>query len=216
MKLITENDQYCLKSNQFTGLSDPDSVRQKAEEIVTLLNGSSKIVLGSRNSFSLGVIMKLNEDGTRQGFVNISEELKMKTALNVKKISADGSIEEVNQADPIQSYMDIALKDKNVAKVFRLLSNYEYDWSNLYKIFEIIEDDISGKSEIAKRQWVTEKVINRFTHTANSVGAIGDEARHGKERTQPPKDPMSAQEAKAFIEILIHNWLRLKNSKPTK
>ncbi|MBD1811084.1 hypothetical protein NDA07_18880 [Microcoleus vaginatus DQ-U2] len=58
-------------------------------------------------------------------------------------------------------------------------------------------------------QWTKDK-ISQFTHTANSQSAIGDDARHGVERNDPPKEPMPKSEAVALIRNLLKQWLEWK------
>jgi hypothetical protein len=44
-------------------------------------------------------------------------------------------------------------------------------------------------------------------HSANSVKAAGDQARHGVEEKAPPVDPMTITEAKSLVDILLARWL---------
>jgi hypothetical protein len=37
---------------------------------------------------------------------------------------------------------------------------------------------------------------------------LGDDARHASERYKLPKDPMSLDEAKAFVKSLAEAWIR--------
>ena len=55
--------------------------------------------------------------------------------------------------------------------------------------------------------WVSKAELKRFKRTANSVGAVGDEARHGKENTEPPPNPMALREAESLILKLVRDWL---------
>ena len=101
----------------------------------------------------------------------------------------------------------MSMKDTNVEKVLRLIAKDSNSWVGIYRIFEVIENDIGA---LTKYDWVTKTNIKRFTHSANSVTVSGDEARHGKETNEPPKNPMSISEAKAFISQIIHSWLNEK------
>ncbi len=65
----------------------------------------------------------------------------------------------------------------------------------------------AGKKQI--EQWTKDK-ISQFTHTANSQSALGDDARHGVDRNDPPKEPMSLSEADALIRNLLQKWLQWK------
>jgi len=191
-------------------MSNADEVRNKTDELLSLINGASRLILRTRTPITSCVVEKINDDGTRLGFVSVSDSATMRETVNVTTILEDNTVQEIHQADPIHDWINVAQGNVNVAKVFRLLSNFGYDWVNLYRIYEVVEDDVGGSSKIAQGQWTTETAIERFKHTANSIGAIGDEARHGKETTQPPKNPMTFSEAKSLIETILHNWLRSK------
>src|SRR3990172_4962349 len=210
--VIKEEDQYYLKSTSFNHLMNAGEVGEKAQEILTLINGASKLVLGTRKPLTMGVVLKIKDDGSREGFAFVSETITLRETFGVAKILQDGTVQEVHQADPITDWIKVAQGDENVAKVLRLLGNFDYDWVNLYRIYEVVEDDVEGIPKITQEGWATETAIRRFKHTGNSVGAIGDEARHGIETTQPPKNPMTFSEAKSLIETILHNWLRSKVS----
>ena len=105
-----------------------------------------------------------------------------------------------------ESWMKLAEEDEIVKNVFRLITEFEPNWINLYKVYEIVKKD-AGKKKI--EQWTKNK-ISQFTHTANSQSAIGDDARHGVDRSDPPKEPMSISEAEALIRNLLQKWLQWK------
>jgi hypothetical protein len=71
------------------------------------------------------------------------------------------------------------------------------NWVNLYRIFEIIEGDMSQK--ISDKGWESTKNRELFKHTANSPTVLGDLARHGWSKQMPPKSPMELSEARAMI-----------------
>ena len=85
------------------------------------------------------------------------------------------------------------------------------NWINLYKIYEIVDKDAGKIKKIHRiEQWITKKKISDFKQTANSKRAIGDDARHGVDDNDPPKEPMSLSEAKALIMTLLQKWLQWK------
>ena len=86
-------------------------------------------------------------------------------------------------------------------------------WVNLYRIYEMIEDDMKGK--IVQNEWATRSLLERLSRTANHPDSIGDEARHGRQKQDPPKNPMPLSEAKALIETIMHNWLQWKSEQQT-
>jgi hypothetical protein len=130
--------------------------------------------------------------------------------MTVRRVN--GTVEQYNQADPIPDWMILANSDGNVRKVIRLFGKGVNDWTSLNRVYEVIKHDMVGDSNIVDKEWTTQRQIVLFRRTANSVTAAGDNARHGVETTEPPSDPMQLTEASAFIENLVHNWIRWKQS----
>lgn len=204
--IIEEENLYYLKSTNFNQLKNADEVRNKAEEILSLINGASRLALGTRKPITMDSVVKITDDGREEKtYFELEKTVTMRDSVGA---TIDGR--EVHQADPIPDWIKVAQSNKNVAKVLRLIGNFGYDWVNLYRIYEIIESDVGGSSKITQKGWATKKAIRRFKHTVDSVGAIGDPARHGMEETQPPKNPMIFSEAKSLIETILYNWLRSK------
>src|SRR6266849_8946952 len=102
---------------------------------------------------------------------------------------------------------------RGCAKALRLRDDDSRGWVELYRLYEVIESDI-GRPVIVANGWVSDRDIGRFKHTANSVEAAGDEARHGKEETDPPARPLSLAEARTLIDRLLSGWLAFKAGSP--
>ncbi len=60
--------------------------------------------------------------------------------------------------------------------------------------------------------WCEGSDLKRFKRSANSVTVAGDDARHGKEWQVPPPNPMSLEEASAYVEQLVRRWLESKGA----
>lgn len=86
------------------------------------------------------------------------------------------------------------------------------NWLSLYKAYEVVEEDIGGKKNEARRKieengWATRTEQTRFRRTANGYDVIGDEARHGVQTEEPPRNPMTYNEARHFVRSLVRRWL---------
>jgi hypothetical protein len=77
-------------------------------------------------------------------------------------------------------------------------------------VFEIIRGDVGSLIEDLK--WMSKAQQKRFTQTAQSPQVIGDEARHGHQKQEPPKKPMPLQQASDRITQLTHRWIEHKLS----
>ena len=86
-----------------------------------------------------------------------------------------------------------------------ILGRDDVRWHDLYHVFEVIEADVGGA--MFTKSWVTNAAVDRFTWTANSRHAIGGEARHGHNRFQPPKNPLSLKVAHDLVLGLVRHWL---------
>ena len=210
LSIIKEEQNFALKSTGFNSLNDAKDVKNKASEIVALVNGAARLDLGMRKPLSVAHVVKVKDNGTRVFFVEVSATITAHSHVTASVVGADGAIQEVRQESPILSWVAAAQRDENVGKVLRLFGLGHHDWVNLYRIYEVVENDIGGISNIVRKGWATEKSIKRFKHTANSPGVIGDESRHGKQTSKLPKAPMALSEAKSLVETILHNWLRMK------
>jgi hypothetical protein len=111
------------------------------------------------------------------------------------------------EALDIAQVTDLADSDSIVARVLRLVDlmlvgDDDIDWSAAYGALEAIESDAGD----ARREWYSTAQRRRFTGTANSIEAVGDQSRHGKHHDAPP-DPLSPSQASWFIRGIAARWL---------
>ena len=109
------------------------------------------------------------------------------------------------------AWLKLALGDSKVAQALRLWGAGPPSWVNLYRVLEVIESDVGGK--IYEAGWAPKKEVTRFTHTPNRAETLGDQARHGKERTSPPRNPMSLADARSLLTRLLDRWLCEKGAR---
>ena len=210
LRVIKRDDQYFLVSVRFYGLATPEEVTSVATKILQMLTASARLALGGRTPIEIANIARIREDGGKDIFVSVSETVHVRDMIGIEIHRKDGTVEAFNPADKVPEWVKIGLSDEKVAKVLRLFGTNEHDWISLYRLYEVIEDDIGGMEKITGKGWATKTLVKRFKHTANSPSAVGDTSRHGKESTSPPKNPMILAEAKSLIEVIMHSWLRSK------
>ena len=147
-----------------------------------------------------------------------------KTRIEIKKITyKDKGNNLVELPSPIEINMCLAfvsinpeklpylaplsMDNKSVAKALRLYSQ-ELDWVNLYRIYEIIKEDIK------KFPKQTHNKIKIFKQSANKSSISGDTARHGTidHKGELPKEMMSQRDAKLFIVEILKEWIDNKIS----
>ncbi len=206
---------FILTCEGFSNLDSARAVAEHAKQVVAMLAGSARLLLGGRASITVGAVYRVRDDGKRDTFILTEPgrfELRGMPVTTVVSKS-DGTQEVHRPADPIRAWVALAKADGAVAKALRLRDDDSRGWVELYRLYEVIESDI-GRPVIVANGWVSDRDIGRFKHTANSVEAAGDEARHGKEETDPPARPLSLAEARTLIDRLLSGWLAFKAGSP--
>lgn len=212
LTISPDGEEYLLRSGRFLPEDTADVVRQKAEEITTMLDGASRLVLASVQPITAGAVYRYQENGGRGVYVFVKPGVLTLRAFapSVLVGQADETVREFHPSDPVKSWVGAATKSEAVRRVLGIYAGGTLDWVNLYRVIEIVLDDVGGLAAIQGEGWATKTAMERFKHTANSPGAVGLEARHGVETTDPPKKPMAISEAKALVNFIVHSWLGSK------
>ena len=206
-KILERDGKYLFCWSVLDGLSDATQVKAAADEQIARLSGSASITLGAIKPIKVAE-MTFNDEGSRNnsvsaGRANWSFRMSVPT---VQSRRADGT-EEINRpADPAKAWLSAAETSGDVARALRLSAGREHGWVELYRLLEIVENSVS-RNGITDAGWATKRELARFRHTANSPEATGDTARHGRERTQPPRRPMSLNDARGLIRQVVRQWL---------
>jgi hypothetical protein len=212
VSVIKESDGVYLEYELFASCQTADEVRQLSSKALAILNGATRLALGGNSVIAESGVIEELEDGTSKFYIHVSDSINVRESFSLKVTDSEGNIlKETYPADEVPVWMSLGFKDEAVEKVFRLFG-LQHDWVGLYRIYEVIENDVGGSNFITSNHWATKSSLKSFKHTANSPKAIGDNARHGKEPNAPPPKPMLFSEARALIETLVHHWLRAKQS----
>jgi hypothetical protein len=183
-----------------------------------MINGAGKLKLRTpmRSPLSLGGgVVKIRGDGLRDCYVIADSGDYVIDGTRAEMRRGESMVESSSPPcppSPVALLVNLGQHNETVEKVLRLAGKEVQDWTNIYRIFEIIQDETGS----AVNQWQSKPTITRFTRTANSVAAVGDEARHGIQhgiqKDEPPEEPMTLAEAQVFISSLISKWLERKQS----
>jgi hypothetical protein len=84
-------------------------------------------------------------------------------------------------------------------------------WWLLYRVVEDIEthlNELGIATSVSEAGYCSGKERARFRHSANSAEVSGLGARHAAGKWDPPKDPMSLEDATIFVKSLLEQALR--------
>ncbi len=208
-KVYREGQDFYLASDEFENFDDAKMVLATANDMVSMLSGGCRLALSSKAPIRVDGVFRLKTNGIRDAFVFASGRIEIRGRARMSLKRADGTVE-THPESSMQHWLRVARTDKAVANVLRLLSSGNFDWTNLYRVLEIISHDVGGGDTIASNGWATKNAMTLFKHTACSPTVSGLAARHGVQKGQPPAKPMSASDAESLITSIAHAWLRTK------
>jgi len=212
--VVKDSDQFFLESVRFNDPDEADKVRDQALKIIVLINGSAKLRISGFRPIEIQHVSYIDDKGSRHNYVSLQESISARSRLEVTAVATrpDGSEveEEIEQPDRIEPTFSLAESDQNVSDALRLYGMRDLNWGDLYKIYEIVRDDVGGSKELDNSEYVLKKDLGNFSHTAQHPGAIGDDARHARINAEVPPNPMSITEAFLLISTLLSKWIDSK------
>ena len=208
LRVIEQEGRYYLTSSDFDAMEDSSAIWTHAHVLLEHMQGAAKLYRTNFQRIGLGVMIS-GFQGCHHSLVHIAERIVFRDkASGVVTING----KEIPEIYPHKDWATLAQHDEAVARALQLWGNGPMDWVNLYRMFEVVESDVGG--QMYQAGWVTKKEIGRFTGTANSMKAIGDDARHAKPNLQPPSKPVTLEEARELIAHLVREWLASKLPSP--
>ena len=201
-----DGDGYFLASKELDqkGREDESSLARISTRIITEMNGIARALESSFRPVSLQGGYYDTTRGITIAFG--SATLEMRTHLRAEGTVVGGG-SPVKQPPKGPTLMDVAKRNPNVAYALRFLGRPEValNWVDLYKIYEIVLEDVGGTS--GARAWVSKKKLESFAASANNRHVSGDDSRHAKLYGPPPANPMTIETARETIRLLAAGWL---------
>ena len=203
-KITKETEGYYLTSESFNETFDHDEILSNVNLLLDILNGAANIIHKDHKRIETGCLVEVDEDGHRNIFLSIHERVTLRDRCNAD-ILRDGKILE----RPLSKIEDWVTKAKKYVSVRDALHFFnEITWWNLYKVFEIIRDDVGGKKSIYKI--IDEDELKCFEDVAQRRDLLGDNARHASKSFNPPTKILTLDEATNTIIKLFENWINSK------
>jgi hypothetical protein len=204
--------EFRLTCDRFRSLTSSDAVFAASKAVAAILSGVLRFTRNSSVPVTPSVVYRRHSDGSADVFVCLTDRVELTAEDSVVLASGDvlrEGVHVVTATPPISvSLMSLALGNDSVSRAMGLLARSDaFTWVGLYRIHEVIEDAIGGEKALIKCGFGSALQLKRFKHSSNSVAVAGDLARHGKELTKPPKNPMSLEEAKAYVMYALQAWL---------
>lgn len=203
-KIFEDNGSYFLWSSRFSEKESSIEVEEVSSEIIKKIRNLNPVLNLNIEDISTYYVVEMESNGTESTHVNLQFDAVDADSSTVS-LSVDGE-EPPPLSEDIYEYFALAKEDELVDELLDIRNNGK-SWVNLYRLYEFIRDNINDNENMIEKGWITNTEKNRFTHTANSFEAIGNDARHATNKHGEPDDPMTHSEAISTIDKLIGNWL---------
>ena len=203
-------DGWELTADRFEEMADRMAVNEAAVELVDRLRGLVVAKLGSDPRLDMGSVMELLPDGSRRPHVFARAGLAT-TRVRVDAAGvvtySDGTVPEPPLVLSWEPIIDLAGRDDAVRLALALLA-LPPAWSRLYAALDLVaQDERTGRRDGIERRRADMHEVDRFTWTANSIWAIGIDARHGRLDWKRPSHPMTLDEASDLVQRIVESWI---------
>lgn len=197
-----EDGNYVMRSAKFDGMTEATDVRAAAARLMDAVNGVAAVRNPGFQPVALtGQVRDGNDQHTH--VVDVDPVTVVSIASPVVVLT-DGA-----KPPPPPSETDfaaLALRDPNVAEALRYL-RADADWYALYKIYEVVRDDLGGQRALMASGLAGPNALDTFTESANRSEISGDAARHARLGGQPSGRSTDLVSARHLIRALVEAWM---------
>jgi hypothetical protein len=200
--VATDDEGYYLSFTAPDELfGDGGGLHDAASVLLRRINGVARTL--SSDVRPVGLTGRFSDQSGRHHQVVVADSAEVRARANLVRVSVGREQAPAPQA-PGPGYVQLAQTHPDVAEVLDLLGNPAPGWAELYKVHEIVLDNVPG---FYQRGWVTRDQISTFTASANRSEVSGDLARHARLKGDPPTRTMTLGEARQLIGSLVTRWL---------
>jgi hypothetical protein len=206
--VVKDVDGYYLTSVEIDDRPEGVPFYEVAPRVVRRVNGLAR----ARNPNFEPVA--LNGHYTEEGRVHAvvaADTVKIRARIQAAGIVKDPDGEVLPPPPPEgPARAQVAASTPDVEEALDIMGQPDaLNWTQLYKVFEIVRDDVKVKSLI-ELGWASATEISAFTGSANRPDVSGAGARHARMGGPLPRRQMSEDVARDFISRLVTSWIDSK------
>lgn len=204
-RVVKEGDDYYLASLRIDNRPEDVPFYAVASSVLQQVNGLARAM---RDGFRPVRLTGRYTEGDQRHVVVSADVAEGRSRAYAPAIVTGRPGEPPRKAPPVgPMLLTVAGSNYDVAEVLDIMGRVEApNWSDLYKVYEIIEHT-GTLSSAMNAAAVSENRMSLFRRTANHEKASGPDARHSRSKQDPPKNPMTIEEARRLISALIQTWV---------
>jgi hypothetical protein len=191
--VVQQGDVFILHASEFQSCDSAPAVLEKAIPLFDVLNGAMRTATGAQPVRYCG-IYELRADSWR-------ESSHVFPPSPITDLRAKLNMDPVIPAPPptrsnVQVWMEISEKSDHLADALIYFGRGE--WFDVYKAVECLEAFAGGgDSDLRLKKWIEPASLILLKRTANCFH------RHRRGAFEPPKDPMTLEQARRMLAKLI-------------
>lgn len=194
---------YFLSSDELDPLEPGTELHEYAGRLVGIANGWAR---ANHPDFRPVALSGRYSDGDHIHSVVVADTIVIRSRIEAAGIvvGAGGNWQPAQTTPATERSLPVS--NPNIAEALTIMGKMPFGWPELYKVFEIVRDDVTTRS-ITKLGWATDAEIDAFTASANRPDVSGAAARHARMSGNPPRRRMSEADARSFIGRLVTAWI---------
>ncbi|HEV2041340.1 MAG TPA: hypothetical protein VGT81_15130 [Casimicrobiaceae bacterium] len=205
-----------LTGPEFEQLAGAEQVREHARGAAEEMSAIISLLWSAFRKPSIGNVQREDDEGGVSNWV-FAEILgvRAKASVGMVVIRKDGAQETISAENKrptaAQRLLGASRATPHLRTAVLLWAFPDRAWWLLYRIVEDIEthlNELGIATSVSEAGYCSGKERARFRHSANSAEASGLGARHAAGKWDPPKDPMSLEDATIFVKGLLEQALR--------
>jgi len=193
------DNRYELVTKSVDASSSPSDALSDARRLLGLMTGFVRTADDAQGRCKLTGRM-LDPSGRRHAVVELGPAGRRARVFGGTLVRKGAS----PPPPPGPRVMAAATTDAAVADLLELMSCDRLDWSDLYKVYEIVKHELGRNGILA---WATNDELRRFTATANHPEVSGPTGRHARTRNAPPSQPMELSEATKLLRRVASQFV---------
>lgn len=204
-----EDGQYYLTSVAFDGLFlDGSQLNEAATSILRRANGIARAINSGYRPVTLAG--RFTDETGATSVVLAIDSIEVRSKAYVATVVVDGQGHpQPLPPPPGPEYFAKIASNPAIGEALHILGKPDaaLDWYDLYKLYEIVRDDVGGESDLKAKGWAPWSEIKTFTESANRREISGDDARHARLSGAPSGRSMTIGDGRELVRRLIASWL---------
>jgi hypothetical protein len=207
--VVREGDSYYLTGPAFEKFTETTSVRDAAFQVVDELFALASLFVPNLRKPTVGSRVIREQGGARrQDTVIALGTAEMRMKAHAPQILVGGKPVTPQGPTQAQRLLGASRANTHLNTAVMLWADPPHSWPRLYRILEEIESALGRTVDAEGICSANEREL--FRRTANTAEVAGKDARHAAGKFEAPKNPMSLQDADAFVRRMLSAALEKK------